>query len=564
MVTYIIGFILIIITLIIIGLILRKRIYDRVDQLEAWKMDIMHRNVSAELQRVKSLKLSGETQEKFEAWKETWDRILTRELPDIEEYLFDAEESADRFKVQTAKRSLNKVEQTLNEIEETIESMYQELDDLLDSEKQSRKEVEKVVPKIKELRHLMLQDRHLFGKAEVRFEKEINEQQNLLDQFYQASDEGNYYEARQIVQTLNDQLSDLSERIEAFPVLYKKCNRELPDQVNQLRNGIREMTQNGYPIDEDQYLSELDQFDQQLKDFVDRLIETDDASIYEAIESMEERIQEIYTILEQEVHAKKYVDKHLESFKTLIEDVLADFNDTDLEVKDLQQTYYLEGSDLELYNNLDKWIHQLERQAEQMIQDLSNGDWTYVAIQDQLKSSYQDLEKFKESHQEFKDQVRTIRKDELAARDKVKETKKTLLDIERRIRKSNLPGVPSSIWNRLDEAKDHTQNVVEKLEEQPLDMGQVSRQLEKTNQSVEDLIEQTEFMMEQAYLVERVIQYANRYRTQYPVLSAKLSEAEKMFRDYYYKEALETASEGLEEVEPGALQRLKTRVEISS
>lgn len=81
MVAYIIGFILIIIALIITGLIFRKIIYDRVDKLEAWKLDIMNRNVTAELQRVKALRLAGETQEKFESWKDNWDRILTQELP---------------------------------------------------------------------------------------------------------------------------------------------------------------------------------------------------------------------------------------------------------------------------------------------------------------------------------------------------------------------------------------------------------------------------------------------------------------------------------------------------
>src|SRR5690625_520045 len=129
MVDYLIGFVLLIIILIIIGLILRKFIYDRVDQMEAWKMDIMNRNVSAELQRVKALRLAGETQTKFESWKETWDRIYTRELPDIEEHLFDAEEAADRFKIPSAKKCLELVERSLNQIEGVIADMFKELED---------------------------------------------------------------------------------------------------------------------------------------------------------------------------------------------------------------------------------------------------------------------------------------------------------------------------------------------------------------------------------------------------------------------------------------------------
>ncbi|MBM7543027.1 septation ring formation regulator EzrA [Amphibacillus cookii] len=564
MVTYIIGFILVIITLIIVGLILRKRVYDRVDQLEAWKMDIMNRNVTAELQRVKALRLSGETQEKFESWKETWDRILTRDLPDIEEYLFDAEAAADGFKIPNAKKNLAAVEKTLNEIEQTIKNMYSELDDLLDSEKQSRKEVEKVIPQIKSLRQTLLEGRHLFGAAEQRFEKEINEQQQLLDQFYVASDEGNYYEARQIIQAIQEQLADLAVRIEDFPVIYKKCKQELPDQINQLKNGIKEMKQEGYRIEHHNFLKELASFEQEIVKYLKRLEETDDQSVYDFVTSLEERIQEIYGLLEKEANAKQYIDKHLDNFKTLIADVVEVFQETDDEVKELQKTYYMEGSDLELYANLEKWIHQLERQHEQMMTEMTEEKQTFVSLRDQLESSYQDLQKLKESHEEFKEQVKTIRKDEVEAKEKIQLLQRQLYDTNRRLQKSNLPGIPSFIWNQLDEATEKCSLVMEHLNEQPLDMGKVNHTLNEASTSVNLLLEQTDLIIEQAYLVERVIQYANRYRSQYPVLTAKLLEAEQMFREYRYQEALEIASQALEDIEPGALARLETRIKVPS
>ena len=69
-------------------------------------------------------------------------------------------------------------------------------------------------------------------------------------------------------------------------------------------------------------------------------------------------------------------------------------------------------------------------------------------------------------------------------------------------------------------------------------------------------------MIEQAYLTERVIQYANRYRSQYPMLQAKLLEAEQLFYQEHYEEALELSAQALEEVAPGAVQRLEERIEL--
>src|SRR5699024_6834090 len=106
MVEYIIGAILLIITVFIVLLIFRKRIYDRVDALETWKIDVMNRNVASELTKLKELNLSGETQEKFEKWKARWEGIIAGELADVEELLYDAEESADRFLFPQANKTL--------------------------------------------------------------------------------------------------------------------------------------------------------------------------------------------------------------------------------------------------------------------------------------------------------------------------------------------------------------------------------------------------------------------------------------------------------------------------
>lgn len=173
---YIIGIVLVIITLIIVGLILRKRIYDVVDRQESWKMDIMNRNIASELSRIKNLNLSGETQEKFESWKGHWEYIVTKQLPDIEEYLFDAEEAADRYRFPTAKKTLRKVEQTLQSIEKDIEQMLLELDELMKSEETSRKEIEGLEPEIKSLRKKLSQTRYQYGKAEARFDVELDEE----------------------------------------------------------------------------------------------------------------------------------------------------------------------------------------------------------------------------------------------------------------------------------------------------------------------------------------------------------------------------------------------------
>jgi septation ring formation regulator len=560
--SYIIGAVLIAIIVIIIGLILRKRIYDRVDELESWKMDVMHRQVSAELQRVKALNLSGETQERFEHWKETWDHILTRELPDIEEYLFDAEEAADRFRIKYAKKNLATVESILTKNEETIKTILKELEDLLDSEKQSREAIETVTPILKELRHVILENQHLYGPAENRFEQALDQEQQAIEEFYAMCDDGNYFEARQHVEKIKASLETIGLRIDEFPLLYKKMTRDLPEQIQELKNGIKEMKREGYRINDEVLLTELREMEKQLKIYISRVEQTDEPAVYDWLQAAEDRIQEIYVMLEKEAKAKHYLEKHMDPFTEDVQAASEDFALTDEEVKTLQQTYLLEGSDLELYENLAKWMHQLEKDHNQLLNSLSSVNQTYLSLKEQLELNQEDLKKFKESHVEFRDQVRSIRSDELEAKQVVETKKRALFNLEKRLEKSNLPGVPDYIKKQCKDNHALIETIQGLLHEQPLNMGQVNTKIKELHSNVDILSEKVQLMIEQAYLTERVIQYANRYRSQYPMLQAKLLEAEQLFYQEHYEEALELSAQALEEVAPGAVQRLEERIEL--
>src|SRR5699024_10580675 len=101
------------------------------------------------------------------------------------------------------------------------------------------------------------------------------------------------------------------------------------------------------------------------------------------------------------------------------------------------------------------------------------------------------------------------------------------------------------------------------LEQQPLDILEIQQALSSAQEAVNNAIENTDVMLEQASLTEQVIQYANRYRSGHPSLASKLTESEKLFRNAQYELALEQAAEALEDVEPGALKKIGLHKEVS-
>ncbi|MFD2627867.1 septation ring formation regulator EzrA [Oceanobacillus kapialis] len=554
---YFIGIVLVIITLIIIGLILRKRVYDVVDRYEAWKMDIMGRNIASQLGRIKALNLSGETQDKFESWKERWERILTKELPDIEEYLFDAEEAADKYRFSKAKKILNKVEEVLQGIEANIEKLLAEVDNLIESEELSRKEMDTLKPEIRGMKKSLSQNRYQYGKAEQYFDKQLDVLQEKAIAYEQATDSGDYMEAKQIVDQLKMEINELEEKFDAFPELYKKCKQELPAQLDQLFAGLKEMREEGYHVDHLAFEKEIRTYQERLASVVEAMEKGDTEEVEGIVEEIEERIKEMYELLEKEALAKSYLDTQVPGYQQAVADMNQAFLETTSEVEQLKKAYYFEDGDMERYMALEKSIGKLTAELEELSDKMTNDKASHSELRDMVEEGYRQLEEMKENHEAFKVRIRNLRKDELEAKEKLTEMRNQLYDIQRKLKKSNVPGIPTFIWNSMESATEKNNRVIKTLEKQPLDMTEVQQALSEAASAVEQVAEQTDMMLEQAFLTEQVIQYANRYRSQYPLLAAKLAESERLFRAYEYELALEQAAKAIEEIEPGALKRIE-------
>ena len=561
MIPYIIGVILLIITLLIVGLILRKRIYDTVDRQEMWKMDIMNRNTAAELARIKGLNLSGETQEKFEAWKERWEFIVAKELPEVSDYLYEAEDAADRYRFSSAKKIVQKVDDTLNSIEKDIEKMLDELNELLESEESSRKDIEKIQPKISQIKQNIVQNRHQYGKADSRFIQLADELEGRLATYHELVETGNYIEAKKFVDQIKEDVVHLEEQIDEFPELFKVCAHQLPGELDELTSGLKQMNEEGYRTDALGFETEIKGYQQRLVDCIQSLEKGNFSEVRTIITEINDRLKEIYEDLEEEAIAKNYIEAKVPDYQQALNKLAETFEGTKLEVEALRKNYYFEDEDMEKYLTLEKSITQSKKQLDELAKDVDDTTKSHQSLRTQLETGFAQLEELDQKYREFLDRIHNLRKDELDAKEKISKMNTQVNDLHRKLRKSNLPGIPNFIWSLMETTSNNNHKVLKALEKQPLDIAEVQHLLLEAESTIEQVVEEVDIMLDQAYLTEQVIQYANRYRSRYPFLAAKLSESERLFRSYEYELALEEAAQAIEEIEPGALKRIEANQE---
>lgn len=558
---YIIGAILAIIVIITIALILRRRLYKAVDYYEAWKLEIMNENVAAELSKMKELNMKGDTKEDFERWKDQWDTILTDDLATVEELLYDTEKAADKYNFPTAKKLMKEMEELLTTANEKVEQVTADIHVLLRTEEKNRETMEILRPQLQELRKFLSQNRYKFNKADDRYEKQFDDVQEKINTYEELIEEGHYIDATELVEQIEQDITAITDEMDEFPALYKKCKQEIPAQLDTLTNGINEMIEADYSFNQTELLVEIGHFQSRILEAVETLENEGTESVKPLVKEIEEREKEIYDKLEDEALARNYIEQKMPDYEqelTTFENV---FGETKQEVELLKQAYHFEDSELERYHTLEGQLKDVRQTLETLTEKVAENKEAHSSLKAELEHAFQDLEQIEADHDTFKKSIDNLRKDELEARNELQNMHNQVNQINRQLRKSNLPGVPNFIWQLMDEAKGKNQVVIEALEKEPIDIIEVQQTLSDAKASIEQVLDNTNKVLEQAFLTEQVIQYANRYRSSYPELAAKLKESERLFHKAEYELALENAARAVEEIEPGALKRIEKNQE---
>ncbi|HZW68573.1 MAG TPA: septation ring formation regulator EzrA [Pseudogracilibacillus sp.] len=554
---YVIGVILIVIVLVMIVLLFRKRIYDQIDYYENWKFDIMDRNIAGKLTEIKPLSSEGEAKEKLTNWKEEWDSILLNDLADVEELLFDTERAADRFRIGTARKHVSNLETCLVEIEKKIDTIETDIERFIETEETSRETIEQIAPNIKDLRRKLMNERNKYGRASTRFESELDEVMEDIRIYEQLVEAGTYTEAASVVEKVKQKANIIETALEDFPALYERCTVTLPNKLDDLYKSVQEMETEGYFLEPLHAKRTINDLQARLLDYVAALENIETEKVKNALPDTEEQIDDLYEKLEQEVIAKNFTDSKYATFSQSLERFTTVFSDTKEEVEQLKKTYHFEDRDLETYMGLEKQMNELSERHDIFEAKLQSHQAAYSELRDDLTANITQLEKLEKEHDQFKEELDTLRKDEIEAREQIEWMTESLSEAKRKLRLSNLPGIPNFVINLLDEATTKTERVNVVLEKQPLDIVQLQKTLQEAKQTVDQALEQTETIIDQAKLTEVVIQYANRYRSRDPILAARLLEAEELFRKADYELALEQATEALRERDPQALEKIE-------
>ena len=557
----ILGLIVLVLAFFVMGYFFKKKRYSDIDRLEEWKINVIKRPVLEELTKVKQLNMTGETEELFEKWRNEWDEIVTVQMPDVEELLFDAEEYIDRYRFQKSKEIQDEIASRLQMIESDIERIIEELNNLVGSEEQNRIQIEEEKEKYRIAKKTLLAHRHSFGKAAAPLEKQLDEVAESFALYEETTGGGNYLQAREIVLKLQSRMNEINEKIQRIPDLIVLCNTSLPNEISELKDGYQEMIDRGYILNHFDFEKQAAEMEKQLEVYKSLLDSAELEEVDNGIEEMKDNINALYDLYEQEVTARGYYASNSQKLEESLNALAFENDKLKAEIITIQTSYHISEEELKIQKDIEKQLSTVAKRYELLKAKVVQQDTAYSVLAAGMKEMEAMLAEAEEEYKVLSKKIRELRQDELSARDKINKLHIQLQQAAKWLVKHNVPGVPENYSAHLADTKSALEDVAVKLEEKPLNMTSVQIFLDKAVQSANEFTDRTKELIEHMLLTEKVIQYTNRYRRQYPEVQEALVNAEEKFRRYDYASALEEAAKALEKVEPGALKEIAVDLE---
>ncbi|KSU88066.1 septation ring formation regulator EzrA [Priestia flexa] len=554
---FIIALIILIIGLVVYGMFSRKKIYQEIDRLESRKMELENMPVAEEISKVKELNMTGQTEELFERWREQWDEIVATELPKVDELLFETEECADKYRFKKAKQLSIHINELLDKTKAEIENILTELQNLIGSEQNNRHDIEELNQLHRHVKKKLLAHRYSYGKAEKTLEAAIDHAKKQFAVFEEETVNGNYLQARETVLQLKTDLTTIDTCLEQIPKVLVECQTTLPAQFSELIDGFMGMTRDGYVLDHLQVEETIEFLRHETDTIIQQIEELYVEEAMAKLDDVNERLEQLYDALEHEVYSYHKMNQESQTvshFLKILQDKNRELRDETLFV---QQSYHFKEKDLELYYKMDRELKRLTNLYYNISDKVAEHNLAYSVIQEELEDVSKQLKQLQQSQESYSDMLQALRKDELTAKEQIEDLKSQLIEAKRLIQKSNLPGVPEYYKVQLEKTMHLLKDATLKLQEKPLNIQAVQALLSEAVEAVKETFEETEAILEEAQLVEKMIQYGNRYRSQYGSVAQALRDAEELFRKYEYKEALNEVASAIEQVDPGAVEKIQ-------
>ncbi len=542
-----------------VGFVMRKKNQDKLHELEKRREALFDLPVLEEVDDVKKMHLVGQSQNTFREWNQKWTDISTSSFAELESRIFEVESLNETFRFMKAKAAIVDAEETMNEMEAEVEQVRNGLKELRESEERNSLEVQKALDVYEELKKTLRENGEEYGPAYSELQKQLKNIEIEFTQFVTLNTSGDPVEAREVLEQAEQHTYELEDTMKRIPAAYEELNKTFPDQLKEIQDGYQKLLSDNYVFPEENFQAEIDRVKKRVEKSMGDLEKTEVQTVEVANRDTSSAIDSLYSVMEREMNARKYVHKNRPVVEEYIQHANKNNHQLMIEIDHTSQSYTLNHNELGKVRGFQQEIDELNRQKNVIHPKLDNHELPFSNAQSFYKDAYKILDDVEGQQVEIDNGLRELRKGEQDAQRKIEQYEFRLRNLKRYVEKQRLPGLPGDYLESFFMATDRVEDLSKSLNKIRVNMVEVNKLVADCESDIKSLETRTNDLVDAAALTEQMMQYANRYRHSHPEIKAAIDRSLTLFgKEYKYQSALDEIGQALERVEPGAFKRIES------
>lgn len=542
--------------------LVRKRYYSQIDELDEQKNKVLDYAPYEELKEVSEMNISGQSSEVRNQLEDEWRQIESVKYPKLENYLFEAEQATDRYRLNESKRNQEAAEEAITEIKDALDSLQHGLQDLIKREQANLEKIDEIKKRYHEVRKSLLAYSFSFGPASESFEDKLRLMENDFTEFSELTVSGDHEEANTIVEQLSKDIQETEDQMDQIPSLLEQIDDVYAEELKDLAEGYDQMIESGFLFPEDNVQEKINVLknDKELIYEKIRLLDLDEARIQ--TDKLADNIDALYQEMEDEIEAKAAVSDLLEDTKQAIYYLQDEYRRLNGVANRISQSYILNHEEEKKIASLNEQVKEAREEYDYIQDRVKHQALPYTVAYNKLEETFNQLESYNESFLKISDNLDNYRAEEVALKKDMQEMEQDMYAMKRRLENERLPGLPENYLELFFSTTDRIEQLSTELARPKIQLIEIRRLHEMCQEDVTQLEEMTEEVIRQVELTELVSQRLYRYKDDHKGVLETIRYSESLFsEDYEYDTALRLVREKLENVDSGAYKEIVQKYE---
>lgn len=558
---YIIGFILMVVTIYAIRRKTRVKLERELTRLETLKNLIISSGILTEMEKVKSLVTNEKLDDKYKKWEKRYKKIEKEDIPKLTDRLLEITSLIEDKNFKEASFSLARAELDIYYVKTNMELLLDSIKDITMSEERNRFAVTKLKAIYREVVNKYNNNKSDYKEMEKPIDLQFENINKLFSAFERVMENNDYEEVGKIVHALDDLIKNLKVVIEETPTVILMCKMIIPKKITELKSLSSKMKKDGFNIEYINLEYNIEEAEKKLGDIWDRMkvLNLED-SIFE-LKTMLDYFESLYTDFDKEKSCKREYEKYIETLGIKLTRLTAVVKNIYVELGELKETYALTDDELKSLEVISEELAG-EKDSFKGINDRTLTKVTpYSRLAKECELISVRIAKTEDKLESVLKSLGSLKEDELRAREQLTEIRTILKDAKNGIKSYKLPVIPKTYFVELEEAQEGIQSIIKELEKKPIVISDLNTRVDTGRDLVLKLYTLSNELTKTAGMAEMAIVYGNRYRSTYKEIDNGLIKAEKEFLRGEYRKSLETSLNTLNVVEPGIHKKLMSAYE---